>query len=77
MVCGLDVRDELDEPHFTDTYVNDCDGDYTDEATGATLRRDVAKARMEEVKWYEKFNVYEEVRDETCVSRRGRKPISC
>ena len=76
MVCGLDVCDELDETHFTDTYINDCDGDYTDEATGATLRRDdVAKARMEEMKWYEKFSAFEEVTDETCVSRTGRKPF--
>ena len=27
--------------------------------------------------WYEKFKAYEEVTDETCVSRTGRKPISC
>ena len=61
MVCGLDVCDELDETHFVDTYVNDCDGDYTDE----------------EMKWYERFNAFEDVTDETCVSRTGRKPISC
>ena len=78
MVCGLDVCDELDETHCADTYVNDCDGDYTDEGTGATLwRDDVAKERMEEMKWYEKFNAFEGVTDETCVSRTGRKPISC
>ena len=78
MVCGLEVCDEVDETHFVDTYVNDCDGDYTDEATGATLRRDdVAKARMKEMKWYEKFNAFEEVTDETCVTRTRRKPISC
>ena len=37
MVCGLDVcdeLDELDENSFSDTYVNDCEGDYTDEVTG-------------------------------------------
>ena len=46
MVCGLDVCDELEETHFADTYVNDCDGDYIDETTGATLRRDdAAKVR--------------------------------
>ena len=46
--------------------------------TGATLRRDdVAKARVEEMKWYEKINAFEEVTDETCLSRTGRKPISC
>ena len=78
MVCGLDVCDELDETHFTDTYINDYDGDYIDEATGATLRRvDVAKARMEAMKWYEKFNAFEEVTDETCASRTGHKPSSC
>ena len=27
--------------------------------------------------WYEKFKAYEEVTDETFVSRTGRKPISC
>ena len=78
MVCGLEVCDELDETHLVDTYVNDCDRDYTNEASGATLRRDdVAEARMEEMKWYEKFNSFEEVTDETCVTRTGRKPISC
>ena len=45
MVCGVEVCDELDETHL---HVNECDGDYTDEATGATLQRDdVAKARVE------------------------------
>ena len=29
------------------------------------------------MKWYEKFNAFEEVTDENCVSRTGRKPISC
>ena len=78
MVCGWDACDELDETHFSDTYVNDCEGDYTDEVTGVTLRRDdVAKARMEEMKLYEMFNAFEEVTDETCVSRTRRKPTSC
>ena len=78
VVCGLDVCDELDETHFTDMYINDYDGDYIDEATGATLRRvDVAKARMEVITWYEKFNAFEEVTDETCASRTGHKPSSC
>ena len=48
MVCGLDVCDELDEldkNSFSDTYVNDRGGDYTDEVTGVTLLRDdVAKS---------------------------------
>ena len=76
MVCGLDVcdeLDELDENSFSDTYVNDREGDYTDEVTGVThLRDDVAKARMEEMKWYEKFQAFGEVPDETCVLRTGR-----
>ena len=37
----------------------------------------MAKARAEEMAWYEKFEAYEEVTDETCVPRSGRKPISC
>ena len=37
----------------------------------------MAKARMEEMKWHEKFNAFEDVTDEICVSRTGRKPISC
>ena len=46
--------------------------------TGVTfLRDDVAKTRSEEMAWYEKFNAHEEVTDETCVSRTGRKPICC
>ena len=77
MVCGLDVCDELDE-YPSDVYVNDCEGDYTDEVTGVTLlREDVAKACAEKMAWYERFEAYEEVTDETCVSRTGRKPISC
>ena len=81
MVCGLDVCDEIDElddNSFSDTYVNDREGDFTDEVTGVTLLRDdVAKARMEEMKWYEKYQAFDEVTDETCVLRTGRKPISC
>ena len=54
------------------------EGGCTDEVTGVTLLRDdVAKARMEEMKWYEKFQAFEEVTDETCVLRTGRQPISC
>ena len=72
-VCGLDVCDELDE---SDTHVNDCEGDYTDEVTGVTLLRDaVATARTEEMAWYEKFEASEEVTGESCLSRTGRKPI--
>ena len=77
-VFGLDVCDELDENSFSDTYVNDREGDYNNEVTGVTLLRDdVAKARMEEVRWYEKFQAFDEVPDETCVLRTGLKPISC
>ena len=65
MVCGLDVCDELDaldENSFSDTYVNDREGDYIDEKTGVTLLRDdVTKAQMEELKWYEKFLAFDEV----------------
>ena len=76
-MCGLDVCDELNE-YPSDVYVNDCEWDYTDEVTGVTLLRDdVARARAEEMAWYEKFKAYEEVTDETCVSGTGRKPISC
>ena len=37
MVCGLEVCDELDE---CNAYRNDCEGDYTDKMTGATLLRE-------------------------------------
>ena len=81
MVCGLDVCDEIDElddNSCSGTYVNDREGDFTDEVTGVTLLRDdVAKARMEEMKWYEKYPAFDEVTGETCVLRTGRKPISC
>ena len=84
VVCGLDVcdeldeLDELDENSFSDTYVNDREGDYTDEVTGRKLLRDdVARARMEEMRWHEKFQAFDEVPDETCLMRTGRKPISC
>ena len=43
MVCGLDAcdeLDELDEDSFSDTYVNDREGDYTEEVTGVTLLRE-------------------------------------
>ena len=76
MVCGLDVCDELDENSFSDTYVNDREGDNVDEVTGVTLFRCVTKALAEEMKWHEKFQAFEEVTDETCVLRTGRKPIS-
>ena len=73
MVCGWDVcdeLDELDENSFSDTYVNDRDGEYTDDVTGVTLLRDdVAQARMEDMRWYEKFQALDEVSDETCVLR--------
>ena len=63
MVCGLDVCDELNE-----YPLNGCEGDYTGEVTGVSLLRDdAAKARAQEMAWYEKFKVYEEVTDETCV----------
>ena len=69
--------DELKE-YPSDVYVNDCEGECTDEVTGvALLRDDVGKARAEEVAWCEKFKACEEVTDETCVSRTGRKPTSC
>ena len=62
----------------SDTYVNDREGDYVDEVTGVTLLRDdVAKARMEEMRWYEMFQAFEEATGETCVLRTGHKPISC
>ena len=71
MVCGLDVcdeLDELDENSFSDTYVNDREGDYTDEVTGVTLLRDdVAYARAEEMAWYVKFQAFDEVPDETSI----------
>ena len=58
--------------------MNDREGDFTDEVTGVTLLRDdVAKARMEEMRLYEKLQAFEEETDETCVLRTGRKPIYC
>ena len=45
--------------------------------TGATLLRDdVAKARADEMAWYDKFEAFQKVMDESCLSRTGRKPIS-
>ena len=77
MVCGLDVLDDLDE-YSSDVNVNDCDEDYIDEVTRVTLFWDgVVRARAEEMAWCEFFRDYEEVTDETCVSRTGRKPIYC
>ena len=59
-------------------YVDDCDGDFEDEMTAAILLRDeVAKVRAEEMAWYDRCEACEEVIDETCLSRTGRKPISC
>ena len=81
MVCGLDVcdeLDELDENSFSDTYVNDREGDYIDEVdTGDTLERRCGQSTNGRDKWYEKFQAFDEVPDETCVLRTGRKPISC
>ena len=39
MVCGVDVCDESNE-YSSDAYVNECEGEYTDEVTGVTLLRD-------------------------------------
>ena len=75
MVCGLKLCDELNE---SDASVDCGDGDFTDQMTEATLLRDgEAKAGAEEVAWYDKFEIYEEVTDETWPSGTGRKPISC
>ena len=49
----------------------------TEEHIVSLLREDVGKARAEEMAWHDKFEAYEEVTDETCLSRTGRKPISC
>ena len=77
MVCGLDVCDELNE-RSSDACVNDCEEDDTAEVPGVMLLRDdVAKARAEEMAWYENFKAHEEVKNETCASRAGCKPISC
>ena len=60
-VCVLDVCDELNEYPFY-LYMNECEGDYTDEVTGVTHPRDdVAEARAEEMAWYEKLKACEEV----------------
>ena len=56
MVCGFDVCDELNE-YSSDAYVNDCEGDHTDEVTG--VRDGVAKARAEEMAGFEKFKAHE------------------
>ena len=56
MVRGREVCDEVDEGN---AYVKDCEGDHTDEMIGATLLRDLAEARAEEMAWYEKFEAYE------------------
>ena len=55
--------------------MNDCEGDYSDEVTGVTLLRDdVAKARMKEMRWYEKFEAYEEATNSPmCVEDRTQK----
>ena len=37
----------------------------------------MAKARMEEMRWYEKFDAFGGVIDETCVLRTGHRPMSC
>ena len=65
--CADWMCDDLNE-HSSDAYVNDCEGDYIDEVTEVTLLRDdVVRAGAEEMAWYEKFQTYEEVTDETCV----------
>ena len=74
-MSGLEVCDEIDQ---CNAHVNACEKDYTYERTGATLvREDVSKTRAEEMAWYDKFEACEEVTDETCLSRTGRKPTSC
>ena len=78
MVCKLDVCDELDETHFVEMSENDFESNYADEVTKVTLQRDdVAKASMEEMKLCENFNAFEKVTNNNCVSKTGRKAISC
>ena len=68
MVCGLDVCDEFDE----NSFVNDREGDCSDEVTGVTLLRDdVVKVRMKEMRCCEKFEAYEEATNSPmCVEDR-------
>ena len=76
MVCWLEVCDKLNE---SNAFVDDGDEAFTEDMTGATLvRDDVARARVEDGAWYDKFEAYEGVTDESCSSRTGgRRQISC
>ena len=61
--ADLTVCNELDG-YPSAVNVNDCEEDYTDEVTGATLfGDDVARARAEKMAWYDKFQAHGEVLD--------------
>ena len=58
--------------------VTSSDDGFPNIMTGAPLLRDdAARARAEETAWYDKFEACEAVTNETCLSRTGRKLISC
>ena len=64
-VCGLDVCDELNE-YSSDAYV------------GVTLLRDdFGESASGWCGGAKKFEAYEEVTDETCLSRTERMAMSC
>ena len=65
--------DDMVATHTSTTATEISHTKYT-EAT--LLRDDLAKARAEEISWYDKFEAYEEVTDETCMSRAGRRHFS-
>ena len=66
MVCGLDGCDDLNEQSL-DAYVNECEGDYTDEVTGVTLLRDGVATKHVRKRWRgtKKVKAHAEVTDET------------
>ena len=70
MIGEIVTNDELE--------INDWDdGEYVDQKTGEDLDPELAKmARLEEIKFMERIELYEEVPLEECWRKTGRPPIS-
>ena len=70
MIGEIVTNDELE--------INDWDdGEYVDQKTGEDLDPELAKmARLEEIKFMKRIELYEEVPLEECWRKTGRPPIS-
>ena len=76
----VDTNDEDHHYHYDEANEWDdkwCDGDYVDQKTGQQLDPALARAaRLEEISFMKKIQLYEEVSIQECWERTGKSPIS-